>query len=372
LFDAANRSGPSDEESRNGMREGNVDRRIRGSGRLPMAGGSVSRLAYARAKAAGVDLGPLLKRSGLTRREIESPRVRLEVTDQLAFLNLVAEALGDDLLGLHLAQVPDLREIGLFYYVIASSDVVIEGLRRGARYCAIVNEGFAARCIDGPCVGLSLQYAGVSRHLDHHQIEFGMVSIVRMFRQLTGLPLLPSRVRLIHRRQRVDPEFAQFFGDDIEFGASADEIVFPKDVRAAPIVSADPHLNTLLVSFCERALAHRNRDRGSFRTQVENAIVPLLPHGKARAGEIAHRLGVSPRTFARRLTPEGLTFSGILEGLRADLAKRYLADRGLSISEIAWLLGYQEVGAFSHAFKRWTGKSPREQRALEAASAIRA
>jgi AraC-like DNA-binding protein len=88
----------------------------------------------------------------------------------------------------------------------------------------------------------------------------------------------------------------------------------------------------------------------------------LLPHGKARATEIARRLGVGQRTLARRLSVEGLTFTDLLARLRFDLANRYLADRNLSISEIAWLLGYQEVGGFSHAFKRWCGKTPRETR----------
>jgi AraC-like DNA-binding protein len=98
---------------------------------------------------------------------------------------------------------------------------------------------------------------------------------------------------------------------------------------------------------------------------LENAIVPLLPHGKARADEVAGRLGLSPRTLARRLASEGLTFEGILSELRADLAKRYLRDEALAISQIAWLLGYKEVSAFTHAFKRWTGKTPREARSQE-------
>jgi AraC-like DNA-binding protein len=87
-----------------------------------------------------------------------------------------------------------------------------------------------------------------------------------------------------------------------------------------------------------------------------------LPHVKAIAGEIARRLGVSQRTFARRLSSEGLTFSGILEAFRSDLAQRYLTDKGLSISQIAWLLGYREVSALSHAFKRWTGETCRGAR----------
>jgi AraC-like DNA-binding protein len=78
--------------------------------------------------------------------------------------------------------------------------------------------------------------------------------------------------------------------------------------------------------------------------------------------DIAQRLGLSQRTFARRLESEGLSFSDILEGLRGDLARQYLADSGLSISQIAWLLGYQEPSAFTHAFKRWTGRTPRLMR----------
>src|SRR5262249_47426807 len=114
----------------------------------------------------------------------------------------------------------------------------------------------------------------------------------------------------------------------------------------------------------EEALARRPPNHGSFRAQVENAIVPLLPHGKARAAEIAEHLGVSQRTLARRLAGEGATFSDLLETLRGDLARPYLGDDGPSISQVAWLLGYQEVSAFTHAFKRWTGMTPREARAV--------
>jgi AraC-like DNA-binding protein len=129
-----------------------------------------------------------------------------------------------------------------------------------------------------------------------------------------------------------------------------------------PVVSADPYLNSLLITYCEEALARRSASSVSFRSSVENAIAPLLPHGKVRAGEIARRLAVSQRTFARRLSLDGLTFSDVLEDLRSDLAERYLAEDDLSISQIAWLLGYREVSAFTHAFKRWTGKTPRAAR----------
>ena len=128
------------------------------------------------------------------------------------------------------------------------------------------------------------------------------------------------------------------------------------------MIEADPYLNRLLITYCEEALSRRPTNRVSFRTEVENAIVPLLPHRTVSSTEIARRLGTSQRTLARRLSSEGVTFSGVLESLRSDLADRYLADRDLSISEIAWLLGYHEVSAFTHAFKRWSGHTPREVR----------
>ena len=71
---------------------------------------------------------------------------------------------------------------------------------------------------------------------------------------------------------------------------------------------------------------------------------------------------MSEKTLARRLSDEGLNFTEILQHLRRDLAIRYLDDRKLHVSKIAWLLGFHEVSAFTNAFKRWTGKTPSQMR----------
>jgi AraC-like DNA-binding protein len=87
-----------------------------------------------------------------------------------------------------------------------------------------------------------------------------------------------------------------------------------------------------------------------------------FPPGCGSSISGAKQLAVSPRTLARRLSEEGTSFSDVLEGLRNDLAARYLADEDFGIAQIAWLLGYEETSAFSRAFKRWTGKTPRDAR----------
>lgn len=338
------------------------DRGTKRLGTFPNATGSITRLAYAKAKQAGIDLDQLLKQAGLTLREIENPDARLRVRDQISFLNLAADALQDDFLGFHLAQQPDLREIGLLYYVSASSGTMDEALRRTARYSAIVNEGVSLKYIERRDVCIKFDYVGVCRHIDRHQIEFFMTLLVRVCRQLAGLRLVPTRVAFSHRRDSNYPAFSEFFGSHAEFGASIDEVAFAPTIKHMPILGADPYLNKLLIGHCEEVISRRPTNQGSFRSSVENAIVSLLPHGTARASEIGRRLGVSQRTFARRLSLEGVTFSEVLESLRRDLAEGFLNDENLSISQIAWLLGYQEVSALTHAFKRWTGKTPREAR----------
>ena len=97
---------------------------------IPMAGGGLSRLAIARLKSAGVEVGPLLKRVGLTSEVIADPEERLSVRSQVALLDEAAVALKDDRLGFTLARDHDPREIGLLYYVMASSQTLGDALKR--------------------------------------------------------------------------------------------------------------------------------------------------------------------------------------------------------------------------------------------------
>jgi AraC-like DNA-binding protein len=330
---------------------------------MPSATGGIARLVAARLRAAGIQLAPLLSRAGLTVEQIDDASVRLPVQSQIKVLELAAEALHDDFLGLHLAQDYDLREIGLLYYVLASSEILADALHRAERYSGITNEGISLQARIGKEAAIALSYVGIDRQSDRHQIEFWLISLMRLCRQLTNRRLVPSRVRVVHRRNKTPPDFRSFLGCEIEFGSSMDEVVFPSAVKLMPIVSADPYLNELLLRYFEEALAHRPATGATLRSSVENAITPLLPHGKANAGEIARQLGMSHRTLARRLAAEKLTFSEIQTELKTDLAKRYLRDGDLPVSQIAWLLGYREVSAFTHAFKRWTGTAPRQSRA---------
>jgi AraC-like DNA-binding protein len=66
--------------------------------------------------------------------------------------------------------------------------------------------------------------------------------------------------------------------------------------------------------------------------------------------------------MGRKLAREGSSFAEVLRQLKLELAVRYVEDPDVPISRAAWLLGFEDVSSFSHAFKRWTGQSPRRMR----------
>jgi AraC-like DNA-binding protein len=321
-------------------------------------GGVLSRVACRRAAREGIDVGPLLKQAGLSPEAIADKSAQIGVANQIKFVKLTADALGDDLLGFHLADDLDFREIGLLYYVAASADTLGDAMRRAERYIKLQNEGVRFSVSSGKSVRIRLRYIGVARHTDVHQIGSFITLLIRICRQLTGRELTPTRVRIMHKIAGDKSRLERYLDATIEDGADADEIEFPASSWDLPLISADPYLHRLCVQNCEEALARRQPNASPLKIKVENTIAALLPHGQARHDVVAAKLGMSPRTLARHLSAEDSSFAAILDDMRSALAHRYLADRKLPISQIAWLVGYTEIGTFTRAFQRWTGMSP--------------
>ena len=139
-------------------------------------------------------------------------------------------------------------------------------------------------------------------------------------------------------------------------------ITFSKSDLSRPIESGDIHLLNILKIFCEEALSRRRMPPMPTRAKVEKALLEALPKGDATISNVATALATSGRSLARRLNEEGTSYTAVLEGLRRELAMRYLEDESLGVEQIAWLLGYSEVSSFNHAFSRWTSKSPKAAR----------
>ena len=144
-----------------------------------------------------------------------------------------------------------------------------------------------------------------------------------------------------------------------QFDAYKDAISFDAGVMDLPLVGYDPYLNELMVKFCEEAIAARTSNVSPFRTEVENTIAPLLP---ARRSADKDGCTDSGRQRENICPPVGSRGIELWRNPRPDAARsgRALSRRGRRPSSLAnrVALGFQQPSAFSHACRRWTGKSP--------------
>jgi AraC-like DNA-binding protein len=336
---------------------------------LPTATGFAAAQATAALKMRKIDPAPLLRRAGLKKPDPEDQPQRVCAAAQSRLLEYAAEALDDSALGLHLAEQADPRDAGILFYITAGAKDVNEAVTLFVRYCRIVNEATRVKLARTPA-GIAIEFyvVGVPRHSARQNLEFGLAVYLKGLREITGRHVRPIRVAFTHSRNSRLREFERFFGCPIDFGhvagegSPADLLELSSEILALPLVNADPKLVEALRPFCDAAAKERSTASGTLRAAVEGELEKLLPNGKAQRHRIANKLALSTRTLSRRLAGEGTTYEDVVDELRRTLALQYVKDQGISLSQIAWLLGYEGSASFSHAFRRWTGRSPSEMR----------
>lgn len=168
------------------------------------------------------------------------------------------------------------------------------------------------------------------------------------------LPLLEIRLR------RPDPGcagvFERFFGVPIHFSSERNVLIGPLSAAFQLM----PGYNPALVEANEKLLKEYQAARTQTLTaQVEQQIKALLPDEPVQA-LVAQRLNMSVRKLQRQLEKEDTGYQQILDDYRRQQALALLKQGRVSVKEIAWKLGFANQSAFTRAFKRWTGKTPRE------------
>ena len=144
------------------------------------------------------------------------------------------------------------------------------------------------------------------------------------------------------------------------FGSNENAVRLDESVLAS--IKQPPssrYAQELLRNQAEAMLAELDRAQ-STRARVESVLMSLLQTGDLSIERVCHEMGLSRQTLYRRLRDEGVTFALVLDELRHRMAVHYLTTNRSSVRETARLVGYSEASAFSRAFKRWTGRSPRQ------------
>ncbi|MEM6430363.1 MAG: AraC family transcriptional regulator ligand-binding domain-containing protein [Deinococcota bacterium] len=186
-------------------------------------------------------------------------------------------------------------------------------------------------------------------------IAMELVWWVHMPRQATREQLVPLNV---HTTVDISEKavYEDYFGVRLSKSDFNGVTYSAQDVQR-PFLTA----NDAMWSIFKPELNQRMQDltkNATYTEKVRACLMEIMASGQYKVGDVASRLAVSPRTLQRHLQNEGSSFQHVLDSLREELARHYLATSEYSSGQIAFLLGYEDPNSFFRAFRVWTGQTP--------------
>ncbi len=171
----------------------------------------------------------------------------------------------------------------------------------------------------------------------------------------------PKAIRFTYPEPSYRAEYDRIFGVPLFFNSHMNALLIDEAFLNMKLPRTNPYLSEVLGARAEELLKSLQSSK-TIRGRVENLLIPILHTGDASIDTIAVKLALSRQTLFRRLKAEGTTFEKVLDELRHKLALHYLNGKKVPVNQTAYLVGFSEPAAFSRAFKRWTGSSPRSAR----------
>lgn len=314
-------------------------------------------LVLAMLKARGIDGRPFALEAGLPQGFETLPEITAPLPRIRAFLDAAARALKDDHFGLTLSRAVPKGTYALVEFISRSAATLRESMEALARFGRLINTGidwtFTPR--DGYGVvehRVPAELEGLGPILNEYSLAF----VHRACAEAVGGWKM-KRLFFAHPRPADVAPVTAYFGIEPTFGTGISGFEVTDEMMARPMSSSDPALKRYLEEQGQAVLSQRPTATDLIG-QIRSELVKRLGKSDAKVETISEALGLSPRTLQRRLEGEGTSFQGVLDGVREQLAMSYLVNDSLTVSEIAYLLGYSELRAFDRAFRRWTAKTP--------------
>lgn len=318
------------------------------------------------AEARGVGVAPILTQAGVDPALLKNPDARVSLESMRALWQAIPRSVGDESFGLHLAERSAATgSLDLVEYIIRNSPDLGTAYRKAIRYQQLLHDTATLELeVKGDRARI-FQTSDASRDARHGN-EYALATLLLFGRKVTALDWAPRAVAFMHPAPPDTTEHRRIFRAPITFGQNVTELIFDQEILSRPVVGADPALYALLERHAEERLARIPAAEG-FLDQVRRQISAGLEGGVPEARDVARTLGMSQRSFERRLHDKATTYRELVDAVRRELSLSYLREPRLRLMEISFLLGFAETSAFHRAFRRWTGTTPLEYRKRHAA-----
>jgi AraC-like DNA-binding protein len=307
-------------------------------------------------------LEEIRRRIGLETGDFGNPDTRVPHHVVVDVLEETVRLTNDATVGLRAGASAETGDFDVVEYAARSMPTLGEAMLCVARYFRILNE--AAQ--------ITVDVEG-----DHAIWRFRIIDGVRQppaandFAIASGLGFAkrnvvsyepPREIWLMHDRPAYAAEYDRAFEAPVRYGTPYNAMIIGRERMEQPMLRANPRISAAFEAHARRVLEGLQKSDG-VSGRVREEVARQLRTGLVNMRETARRLAMSTATLRRRLEEEEATFSDIVDDVRRRLADQYLGDPALTVTEIAFLLGFSDLAAFDRAFKRWTGLSPTVHRA---------
>ncbi|WP_238371845.1 AraC family transcriptional regulator [Heliomarina baculiformis] len=307
------------------------------------------------------DKAKLFALVGLTEESARAPDARITTADYFTLLEKIAESEWPDP-AFHMRVCAGMRceEFGAVGLAMKSAPTLRHAFERMHRYARLYNSSSAFAVEDkGNVYCWTHRRPQPARLGNYLSNEAALATFLTLCRESSRPDLKPVRLQFAHRREGSTAALTDHFGIEPIFDQEIDGMQFAvEDVdRASPI--GDLGIWKFFSDHLESTLPPMETEPDRLAAQVIEEVAGLLSGGVPQLAEVAGRLGLGTRTLQRRLSDGGKSYQELVAEARRRLARKLLRRSEYSLAEIAFLTGFSEQSAFTRAFKRGEGITPR-------------
>lgn len=303
----------------------------------------------------GVELDALLEEAGLSLGPMNNPNQRIDVSHMTQLWQAAARLSKDPCFTLRLADHAQADMFSGFGLAIMFSDTIGDAVQKICRYSTVASSAANLEARTGENGGLEVVYR-LHTAVAGEALEAFMACGERILKQMSNDRFRAAEIHFCHQKENHQDQFEAFFEAPVFFGAPEYKFVLDREILALPCYQSNPDLAHNIESWMNEYLA--SIDSTPLATKVRQLLLESIVDEPIDQNAIAKQLTMSTRALQRGLKQEGVSFRELLEDTRRDLAKKFLRQQELSLTEICYLLGFSDQSNFTKAFKRWTGNTP--------------
>lgn len=306
----------------------------------------------------GIDADRYLERAGVDRFGLMDPAYTISIEQELVFLKAVIPALPDPASSLEMAREYRLRGFSVLGLAMQSAATPLDMLRLIIRYPRLAWGMFEGELeLDAELMRIRFESQPRLGSAEGFLLERDLACALVLFEEAMEAEFPIQSLSFTHECRGDAAAYEKYFRCPVRFGAPSNEFVCAAAAIMQPLPHADATMSAFYAAQCERMSQDMERPFSyaeAVRSRLlSRAVVPDL-------NRLAAEMFMTARTLQRRLKAEGdLSFADLLREAREQRARQLLTESGKSMEQIALTLGFSDAVAFSHAFKDWTGYSPR-------------